>query len=86
MLAAGFTVTDVAAIFTGCQVYDNAPLAVRLAVPPAQIEALLTEILIVGTGATVTATVVLALQPCAFTPRTVYVVLLNGFTTGPLGE
>ena len=78
----GFTETDVPVValnpVDGLQVYVVAPVAVSVELLPLQIETGGT--LIIGCEFTVTITEVVFVQPFAFVPFTVYVVVAIGLT------
>ena len=78
VVAVGDTTTLVPVKLPGFQVYVCAPLAVRLAEPPTQIDGADAERFIVGVGFKSKATVCVDKQPNADTPVTVYTVVAVG--------
>ena len=74
----GLTLTGVPEKFPGFQVYETAPVALSVAEFPTQILEGLTAGNTVGFGTTLTATVRWEIQPNAFAPIMVYVVLERG--------
>jgi len=72
VVTVGLAVTEAPVValspVAGAQVYVLAPLAVMITDPPAQIAGALGVLVTVGSGLTVTVTVVVLLQPAALTP------------------
>ena len=70
----------------GFQIYEEAPLAERVLLPPAQMTGGLALLLSTGAGITTTPTVACPLHPDALVPTTVYTVVPEGETTRGLAE
>jgi hypothetical protein len=81
-LAVGFAQVVQLKPVAGDHAYDVAPFAVRFTLLPAQIAGAAGVTLTVGSGRTVTVMVAVPVQPWAFVPITVYVVVAVGFAVG----
>jgi hypothetical protein len=84
VVAVGDTTTLVPVKLPGFQVYVCAPLAVRLAELPTQMEGADAERLMVGVGFKSKETVCVEIQPNADAPVTVYTVVAVGVTMAAL--